>query len=352
MSGRCLKAMTEMKDSPSISIRRDHVFETLLDMYKDKKLCLHCYPFFTFEGEDFNGLKRDLYTMFWEKAYLMLFEGAAGSFIPMSTPEVTEEVLIILGRVASHGFVVSGVFPVHICKAFVLSSLCGPTAVTEDELVSSFLAYHTEKERIILERALAITTGPSFPEDVKEMILDILEPYNLRKMPTPSSLRAQLISVSRREFIQKVSWAALAFGQGLSDCHNMWQTVSKEYIDHLYSSMIPSTASVLALMNVDDEAQLTSGKKTVLSYLKRFIRNTDGITLRKTLRFVTGSDLITVDRIAIIFHSNVGTVPEIVAHTCSPSLDLPASGYFSYNYFQSQMTCILNSAEAWEFTVV
>jgi len=66
----------------------------------------------------------------------------------------------------------------------------------------------------------------------------------------------------------------------------------------------------------------------------------------------TGSDLITVDRIAIIFHSNVGTVPEIVAHTCSPSLDLPASGYFSYNDFQSQMTCILNSAEAWEFTVV
>mgnify|MGYP001792825395 CR=1 FL=1 len=342
-----------MKDSPSITIRRDNIFQMLLDLYQDKSFCLHAFPFMTFageKGEDFNGLKREVYTLFWQQTYIKLFEGA-GSHIPMSTPEVTDELLTKLGRIASHGFVVSGVFPLNISKPFILSSLHCDTTLTDDELLNSFLQFHTEKERGVLANALTYTSGRSFPEDIQEELVDILEAYNFRRIPTPSTLKPQLVTIARRELVHKVSWAAKPFGQGLADCHDMWQDVTRQEVDHLYATMMPTSKAILGLLRVD-EATITIGQKTVMGYMKRFIRNADEATLTKTLRFVTGCDTITVDAIDVTFHRNIGTIPEITAHTCSATLDLPSNGYVSFSDFQSQLMSILNSSEAWVFNVV
>jgi len=76
--------------------------------------------------------------------------------------------------------------------------------------------------------------------------------------------------------------------------------------------LVPTTASVWELLKLEEESLMTSGKKIVWSYFRRFVRNTDEITLRKVLRLVTGSDLVTVDKISVVFHTNIGNVPEIV----------------------------------------
>ena len=55
------KARIEMKYYlPSIAIRRDNIFEKLLDLFKDQSFCLYTFPFFTSDGEQgeyFDGLK-------------------------------------------------------------------------------------------------------------------------------------------------------------------------------------------------------------------------------------------------------------------------------------------------------
>jgi len=152
IKGRSGNALLKMTNLESITIKRDGILENVLHLYSDVEFCQNTFPFFCFDGElgeDFNGLKREVYTAFWEKAFLSFFEGAAGSYIPRTSSDITEEILVCLGRIASHGYIVCGVFPVQICKAFMVSSLCGNESITDADLLSSLLAFHTAKERTI-----------------------------------------------------------------------------------------------------------------------------------------------------------------------------------------------------------
>lgn len=351
---RSVDALCNLTNHVKIKVHRDAIFETVLSLYKDVTFCTSTFPSFEFQGEDgedLDGLTREIFSEFWEKAFIVFFEGTA-EFTPRTSPDVTEETMMLLGRVASHGYVLCKVFPVRLCKAFVVASICGAHTVTDDELLSSFLAYHTGYEREVLQKGLDRSNDDNFSADLREALIDVLEPYNLRKVPTPTSLKQQLIAIARCEFINKVSWAISGFNKGLAHCHDIWKSTTKEEIEVMYSELVPSQSSVLALLKVEDESQMTSGKKEVLNYFKRFVRIADDVTLRKLLRYITGSEVMTIDKITVIFHSNTGGVPEIISHTCSAVLDLPSSGYVSFNDFRDQVTNILNNPLSWRFSIV
>ena len=110
--------------------------------------------------------------------------------------------------------------------------------------------------------------------------------------------------------------------------------------------------SVLDLFQVEDEYQLSSAKEVVLNYLKRMLRSAEDALLRKILRNITGSKLVTVDKVTVVFHANTGSVPEIIAHTCAAILDLPSSGYHSFHDFREQFKSLLNNPLSWKFNVV
>ena len=69
-------------------------------------------------------------------------------------------------------------------------------------------------------------------------------------------------------------------------------------------------------------------------------------------RYVTGSEVMTVDNIKVVFHGNIGSVPEIIAHTCAAVIDLPSSGFHSFNDFKDQVTNVLNNPLSWRFSIV
>ena len=147
----------------------------------------------------------------------------------------------------------------------------------------------------MLQKALAQSSGAAFTSDLERELIGVLEPYNMRKLPTPSSLRSQLIAIARCEFINKISWAVHCFKKGLADCHDVWNGTSKEEISIMYDDLVPAPASVLDLFQVEDEYQLSSAKEVVLHYLKRMLRSAEDALLRKILRYITGSKLVTVD---------------------------------------------------------
>ena len=67
---------------------------------------------------------------------------------------------------------------------------------------------------------------------------------------------------------------------------------------------------------------------------------------------LSGSDVLAVKDLKVIFHLNVGNLPSISAHTCSGIIDLPSGGYVSYHDFQSQLDALLKNPESWKFHLV
>ena len=67
----------------------------------------------------------------------------------------------------------------------------------------------------------------------------------------------------------------------------------------------------------------TQAENQSLRFLHQYIRGLDEIGLWKMLRFVTGSDVICVKEIEVIFTSLEGLARGPIAHTCGPTLELP-----------------------------
>ena len=65
--------------------------------------------------------------------------------------------------------------------------------------------------------------------------------------------------------------------------------------------------------------------KGKLCYLKKFIRGISNDDLSKFLRYVTGVDVICIDKITVGFNELYGAERRVIAHTCGPLLELPTT---------------------------
>ena len=69
------------------------------------------------------------------------------------------------------------------------------------------------------------------------------------------------------------------------------------------------------------------------------------------MRYVTGSSVVCVNEIKIIFHASVGS-PSISVHTFGAVIDLPSNGYTGFYDFKCQFDNLLHNPEAWKFTFI
>lgn len=74
----------------------------------------------------------------------------------------------------------------------------------------------------------------------------------------------------------------------------------------------------------------------------RYIKETTDDFRLKFLRFATGADVITDNKITVEFINVVGLARAPVAHTCSGVLQLP-SKYEYFADFRKEMNCLLSS---------
>ena len=66
-------------------------------------------------------------------------------------------------------------------------------------------------------------------------------------------------------------------------------------------------------------------ERETLCYLKKSIRGISSDDLSKFLRYVTGADVICVDKITGGFNELDGAERRVIAHTCGPLLELPST---------------------------
>ena len=85
---------------------------------------------------------------------------------------------------------------------------------------------------------------------------------------------------------------------------------------------------------------MSASQQNVYSLLVRYVRSLNADILGRFLRFATGSDVITVDRIDVDLNALTGLSRRIISHTCIPCLHMPTT-YSSYTEFRSEFNGIL-----------
>lgn len=326
----------------------------LFKMYENSKEITQHLVTFSFHGEagmDLDGLKREAYSLFWKQVLEDYFEGSS-TFVPRVGPDIEESTMRTLGRIISHQYILTGIFPVHINRAFMVATLCGRQALSDADLVEAFLEYISENESQELKAILAQSEQGELSGESCESLLDFFSDYQVTKKPLASNLKATLVRVAKNEMLSKPAMAMDGMRDGLleGDFENLWKC-SKEDVMNVYNEMQLTPQRVISMLSEDPSTHLHKSRLQILSYLKKYIRCLSRNELARFLRYVTGTPIPVVASVQVMFHVNeLGSLPHPLTHTCAASIDLPDSGYASFNDFRVQMDALLHNELAWKFT--
>ena len=115
----------------------------------------------------------------------------------------------------------------------------------------------------------------------------------------------------------------------------------------VYERKKPTSKRVIKLLNAEPSSD---AERASIDLLKRFAKSLDDSKLAGLLQFMTGSNIITVERIKVAFTDSVGASQCIVAHTCG-HLELPST-YQTYNELSVEFSKTLTNSFAWSFDIV
>ncbi|MEQ2268110.1 hypothetical protein XENORESO_015507 [Xenotaenia resolanae] len=91
-----------------------------------------------------------------------------------------------------------------------------------------------------------------------------------------------------------------------------------------------------------EASPVTPAEKQALRFLQHYMQGLDEVGLRRLLRFVTGSDVICVTKVEVIFTALEGLARRSITHTCESVLELPRT-YNSYPELRVEMENLLTS---------
>ncbi|XP_028409541.1 uncharacterized protein LOC114532162 [Dendronephthya gigantea] len=343
-----------MESAPTITIERNNIVPTLLDVYKSNFLSMKFVKFIIQDelAQDLDGVKREIYSIFWDDITNQYFEGGK-SLVPRVGPDVTDELCKILGRALIHSFLITGIWPIQISKLFSIVVLGGEESLTDDDFLDAFLDYVLEFEAVVLQNALTEAESGVMKATTQHQVLEVLSPFGLRMLPTHSNIKSILVNIAKCELVQKVNRSINKFREGIQDMDaQILADVDKEDVLQMYDELPPTPTKVLSLIKADVDGVLTKSQEEVFCHLKRYVNAADTATLKRFIRFVTGSSFLVAKEIKVIFHLSIARLPCLVAHTCGCTVDLPVGSYTGFLDFKTQLDNILCNPESWKFRLV
>lgn len=173
-------AYEELTDCMRVLVYRDFIVEDTLKLYREKKIITSCKleeEFRNEPAEDLDGLTRELFSQMWKNVLPMYFKGTT-FHAPRVDLDCSEELFELLGRIATHGFLLTGFFPVSIAPATVIS-LFDSDALKETDVMYCFLSFLSEGEQQKASEALQ-----KRQICVDDTLLDMLSRFNVRNIPS------------------------------------------------------------------------------------------------------------------------------------------------------------------------
>ena len=326
-------------------IDRADLYKNVLDLYRDGGIVDECPIYIKYKDEaaiDGGGVQRDMLSGFWEVAYKKLFEGSS-LLTPMVHPQIDLTLFPILGRILSHGYLVTGFLPIRIALPTLLSILLGPPVeIRKDILTDALLDFVTDNERKIIKEALALDVD-SFPPSIMQNLLGILANFGCRSPPKPSTLANIIEQVARYEFIVKPAAGIGLINTGIPNKHrNFWTKLSAEGVKKVYDDLTISSEKVLNLLLFPQSC--TPQEERVSGYLRTLVCRLNPENLRHLMRFITGSSVCSEKSIHVEFNGLTGLARRPIAHTCDSTLELPVT-YTNYSDFYEEICCFLTHTE-------
>ena len=326
-------------------INRATVYEDVIHLYRNDEILKECPIYIEFVGEmavDYGGVQRDMYAAFWQRAYSVLFEGAT-LLTPMIHPQMDMSLFTTIGRILSHGYLVSGVLPVRIALPTLICMLLGPGSSISDEiLLNTFLDFISTFERSTLNSALAYTND-TFPAKLQGDLTTILGVFGCRQLPTPSNLPDLIKQIAQYQFLIKPAASITMINGGIPSSHKeFWSKKSPKDLCSIYQRLTVSPSKVISLIAVPEICSPQEDR--VCQYLRTMVGNMQPEELRLLMRFITGSCVCTASKIDITFNLLVGLARRPIAHTCNCTLEIPTS-YINYDDFHSEFYSILTQTD-------
>ena len=128
---------------------------------------------------------------------------------------------------------------------------------------------------------------------------EFLEQFGCKTLVNVENLKRVLREIARQEIIQKAHMMASGWQVSLIELKKMPSFKSVDTITTFYDDLEPKPQKVINLFKYI--LPTTSVEREAFGYLKRYIRGLDIPLLKKLLQFVTGSDILVVDNMDIIF---------------------------------------------------
>lgn len=329
--------------SVKVKLHRANLFHEMISQFKDPLILNYPleYNLVNESGNDMNGVARDVYTAFWNEFLDRAAEGAELR-VPCLSPSWQEAEWRAVGRILVKGYTDQGYFPLRLAPAFTTALLFGEHAVPTDTLFESFRMYLSQSERDLIDLALK----EDLEDEAQDELLDMLDRLGVKIIPKRENLKAILLQVAHKQIIQEPKYAL----DNMAAVDGEWMKTTINTPEKLQAMYVEKKTTCRKVLKLIEANPVSAAEKQAFKFFQQYIRGLDETRIRKLLRFITGSDIISVPKIEVIFTGLEGAARRPIAHTCGAVLELPCT-YNSYPELRIEMEGLLAS-NYWQMDIM
>ena len=175
-------------------------------------------------------------------------------------------------------------------------------------------------------------------------LVTILSRFGCKENPCCTNLQRLLHQVAEFAFCISPIAAIHGMKSGVPETEtDFWRQKSVDELYDLYKALSATPSRVIS--NIEEPVTMNPNEERVYGYLLQAIGNMRAEELRCFLRFTTGSSVMMESKIKVLFNNLDGLARRPIAHTCSSSLELPAT-YLSFT-FSLSLSSHLSSQVSW-----
>lgn len=155
------------------------------------------------QGEDFGGLTQDLFSAFWEQALDMYFKGeeVKVAFALPSNLHRSQSTFEAMGKIFSHGFILTGAIPVQFCESSIMGAFLGSQKVPEPVLLRDLFNHVSEREAKVMSIVMS-AAGKDVTDEQDDILFSVFARFEMRIAPVwGECLRHQLVKLARFIFV-------------------------------------------------------------------------------------------------------------------------------------------------------
>ena len=286
---------------------------------------------------------RELFPLFWNSLECTHFDGFTEK-VPVLVPRPATE-YIALGKILSHGFVLTGYFLLSISMMCVVYLISGVDQVSDDTLNHSFFNFLDPQEAMALKSCLS---EKKVIEDKKDIVIALFSRLNATTTPTSANLEELTKKVAKHTLVCQPYFALGQMRKGMLASHpTLWQTCDPMVASSLYNALLPDAAHVWDM--VVEPIFTNPSEARVFDYFRCFIFTISVHLLCKLLQFVTGKPQCGLQSIKVSFCVPIREFERHpTASTCSMNLCILTT-YETFSSFVKELTEVLNNSHMWSF---